>query len=154
VSTPQLEELVAAEPGAVSTASLKLLVVISGRPDRAALRVQLREWVTTDMELRLIASPSVSPLEWLTNDEDAARGEAQELASLAIDLMPWQSELEPEVGASSTLQAIEDALRTFAADQVLIVLAGQEAGPSLELIRQLTERGLPVRTLQVPCTPD
>ena len=153
MSAPQPEQSVAAEPGA-ATAPLKLLVVISGRPDRAALRAQLREWVTTGMELRLIASPSVSPLEWLTNDEDDARGEAQELASLAVSLMPWQPELEPEVGSSNTLQAIEDALGTFAADQVLIVLAGEEAGPSLELTRQLTERGLPVRTLRIPSRPD
>jgi hypothetical protein len=153
VSTPPEEPLVVHGPG-VETAPLKLLVVISGRPDRAALRAQLREWVTTGMELRLIASPSVSPLEWLTNDEDDARGEAEELASLAVSLMPWQPELEPEVGSSNTLQAIEDALGTFAADQVLIVLAGEEAGPGLELTRQLTERGLPVRTLQIPTGPD
>jgi hypothetical protein len=153
VSAPRGEVLVADGP-AVTTASLKLLVVVSGRPDRAALRTQLREWVTTGMELRLIASPSVSPLEWLTNDEDGARGEAQKLASLAVSLMPWQAELEPEVGSSNTLQAIEDALGTFAADQVLIVLAGEEAAPTLELTRQLTERGLPVRTLQIPARPE
>jgi hypothetical protein len=133
---------------------LKLLVVISGRPDHAALRAELQRWVTTEVELRLIASPSITALEWLTNDEDDARSEAQELASLALDLMPWQTELEPEVGSSNTLEAIDDVLRTFAADQVLIVLAGEDAGPSFELVRQLTERGLPVRTLEIPSRPD
>jgi hypothetical protein len=152
VSTPE-EETVAADPAAVSTASPKLLVVISGRPDRAALRAQLHERVTTDMEVRLVASPSVSPLEWLTDDEDAARDEAQELASLAIELMPGQPELEPALVASNTAQAVEDALRNFAADQVLILLAGEEAEPSLELTQQLTERGLPVTTIQIPSTP-
>jgi hypothetical protein len=152
VSTAQ-EEPVAADPAAVSTASLKLLVVISGRPDRAALRAQLGERVTAEMEVRLVASPSVSPLEWLTDDEDAARDEAQELASMAIELLPGQPELEPELVASNTAQAVEDALGTFAADQVLIVLAGEEAGPSLELTRQLAERGLPVTTIQIPSTP-
>jgi hypothetical protein len=151
VSAPR-EEPVAADPAAVSAASLKLLVVVSGRPDRAALRAELRERVTATMEVRLVASPSVSPLEWLTDDEDAARVEAQELASMAIDLMPGQPELEPELVASNTAQAIEDSLRTFAADQVLIVLAGEEAGPSLELTRQLTDRGLPVTTIQIPST--
>ncbi|HZQ64360.1 MAG TPA: hypothetical protein VFA66_03945 [Gaiellaceae bacterium] len=140
--------------GDLSPPLLKLLVVISGRPDRKELCAQLHEWVTTGMELRLVASPSVSALEWLTNDEDASRNEAEELASLAINLMPWQVELESEVGSSNTLEAIEDALRTFRADQVLIVLAGEASGPTLELTRLLTERGLPVRTLRIASRPD
>jgi hypothetical protein len=101
------------------------------------------------MQVRVVASPSVSSLEWLTNDEDASRGEAQALADLAADAIVQGAEGEPGVGESDIALAVEDALRTFPADEVLVVLAGADEETGHDLMRKLTGLGLALRTLEV-----
>ncbi|MGZ4393506.1 MAG: hypothetical protein ACXVRK_15530 [Gaiellaceae bacterium] len=130
------------------TRARNVLVVVSGQPDPAFLRAQLQAWAKPDMRVRVVASPSLSPLAWLTNDEDAARDEAQVLANRAAEAIAPKAELAPTVGDADTGQAIEDALRSFPADEVLVVLAGED-GEAQQLMREVDRLDLPVKTLEI-----
>jgi recombination DNA repair RAD52 pathway protein len=132
----------------------KVLVVVSGQPDSRALRARLEDWVKPDTQVQVVVSPQLSRLEWLTNAEDAAHEEAQELADEAGAATAQQAELEPQVGDSDTVQAIEDVLRTFAADEVLVVLTGKEDETAEALMKNVRELGIPLHTLEIPSTPD
>ena len=132
----------------------KLLVVVSGQPDSMVLRARLRDWVEPDTQVQVVVSPRLSRLEWLTNDDDAAQEEAQALAGQAGVATSVQAELEPLVGDSDTVQAIEDVLRSFAADEVLVVLTGEGDETADDLMKQVRELGIPLQTLEIPSTPD
>lgn len=81
------------------------------------------------IELRMISPASrVSPLQWLTNEEDGARAEAEQIAEEGAEAAPSEASVEAGVGDTDPLQAAEDALRTFDADQVVVVVPpGDEA---------------------------
>jgi hypothetical protein len=85
-----------------------------------------------DAEIHVIAPASnISRLDWLTNAEDDAREDAQALADGTADTVPTEN-VEAMVGDSDPLQAIEDALRTFPADEVIIITLPDESGSWLE----------------------
>ncbi len=91
--------------------------------------------------VHVVAPARVGTLQWLTSDEDAARQEASDRAAGAVWALSDQSEVEVEQGDTDPFQAVEDALREFRADEILIV--GGDDDPALEL--SLEELGLPVR---------
>ncbi len=73
-----------------------------------------------DAEVRVIAPASkISWLDRLTNAEDDARADAAERAEAASEAAPGQP-VQAQVGDVDPLQAIEDALRTFPADEVVL----------------------------------
>jgi hypothetical protein len=85
-------------------------------------------------EVRVISAASdVSPLEWLTNDEDSARREAEETAGAAAAAVGGEAAIV-DAGAGSTdpVEAIEDALREWPADEVLLVTPPDEDANWLE----------------------
>jgi len=64
----------------------------------------------------------------LTNAEDDARADAAERADELAEAAPTD-DVESRVGDSDPVKAIEDALRTFAADELVVVtLADEDAG--------------------------
>ncbi|HEY4345958.1 MAG TPA: hypothetical protein VGM80_00085 [Gaiellaceae bacterium] len=74
-----------------------------------------------DAEIRVLAPASkISRLDWLTNAEDDARSDATERAAEVADAIPGE-DIPAESGDVDPLQAIDDALRTFDADQVVVV---------------------------------
>ena len=84
-----------------------------------------------DAEIRVVAPASdLSPLQWLATDEDEAREHAAEVARSAERAVePEADEVRAEVGDTDPVQAIEDALREFPAEEVLVVTRpGDEAG--------------------------
>jgi len=86
----------------------------------------------TDAEIHVVAPASnISRLNWLTNAEDDAREDAQILADDTAETVPTEN-VEALVGDSDPLQAIEDALRTFPADEVIIITLPDESGSWLE----------------------
>jgi hypothetical protein len=102
----------------------RLLVVVSAEIDEGVLRDLVRRRGGDDAEMLVVAPASgISRLDWLTNDEDNARTEAGSLAGETAAATPTE-DVEARVGDSDPLKAIEDALRTFAADEILFV-----AGP-------------------------
>ncbi len=107
-----------------------MLVVTTVPVEGAALRERvLRASGEEDAELKIVApAADVSPLQWLASDEDAAREEAGEVAERAAAGAGPADVVETEVGDPDPVQAIEDALRTFPADEVIVVAPpGEEA---------------------------
>jgi hypothetical protein len=132
----------------------RLLVVATAPVEESLLRDRLREHAGPDAEVRVVAPASdLSPLQWLASDEDAARGEAAGIARSAERAAePEAGRVEAEVGDADPVQAIEDALRQFPADEVLVVTrSGDEAGwLEQDTAEDASERfGIPVTHLVV-----
>lgn len=109
----------------------RILVVTTASVDPGTLREKVLGHVGDESaEVKIVAPASdVSPLQWLTNDEDEAREEAAQQAEQAAEAMEPATVVETEVGDSDPVQAVEDALRTFHADQIVLVKAsGDEEG--------------------------
>ena len=70
-------------------------------------------------------------LDWLTNAEDDARAEARSLAHKTAEATPTR-DVEAQVGDSDPVKAIEDALREFPADEVLVVTRPDDDASWLE----------------------
>ena len=102
-------------------------------------------------EVRIVApAADVSRLRWLASDEDDARGEAAQVADDAAAAVAAEDHVEAEVGDSDPVQAIEDALRTFEADEVVVVTPSGEEANWLETDAGAEARerfGVPVRHL-------
>jgi hypothetical protein len=121
----------------------RVLVVVTEDVDSDVLREELSSTVAEDAEVRVVASPSLSFTEWLTNDEDEARAEAANLAEAGAEAAE-SDEAEAEVGDPDPVQAIEDALHSFDADEILLVRSPKNAD---DLEPALEHLGLPVRSV-------
>jgi hypothetical protein len=75
-----------------------------------------------DDAVTMVVVPAVkqSRLQWLANDEDRARDIAQRAAERLAGDTPGKT-VAAEVGDSDPLLAIEDALRRFEADEIVVV---------------------------------
>jgi hypothetical protein len=81
----------------------------------------VRSRAGVDAEMLVVAPASgISRLDWLANAEDDARTDAAALAAKTAEAAPGD-DVAARVGDSDPVKAIEDALRTFAADEVLVV---------------------------------
>ncbi|HEY8646581.1 MAG TPA: hypothetical protein VIL77_11940 [Gaiellaceae bacterium] len=110
----------------------RLLVVATASVPAAALRASLRAHAGDDAETLVVAPASgISRLDWLTNAEDDARTDAAERADDLAKVAPTD-DVESRVGDSDPLQAIEDALRTFPADELIVVTLPDEDAAWLE----------------------
>jgi nucleotide-binding universal stress UspA family protein len=132
----------------------RLLVVVTAPVDDAVLRDRVRDHSGPDAEVRVVAPASdLSRLEWLATDEDEARGEAADIArSTERAVQPEAGRVETEVGDSDPVQAIEDALRQFPADEIIVVTRkGDDAGwLEKDSAEEASERfGVPVTHLVV-----
>jgi hypothetical protein len=100
----------------------KVLVVANETVAGRALRGEIvHRTAGTDADVFVVCPALNSRLRHWTSDEDEARARAQERleASLAA-LADEHVEARGEVGDDDPLQAIEDALRTFGADEIII----------------------------------
>lgn len=107
-----------------------LLVVTTAPVEGAQLREHVREQVgSADARVRVVAPASkMSPLKWLFSDEDEARAEAVETAAEATEAVSDVAPAEAEAGDTDPVLAIQDALATFPADEILIITPpGSEA---------------------------
>lgn len=125
----------------------RLLVVVTTKVQDEALREFVRRHAGDDAEIRVVAPASdISRLDWLTNAEDDARAEARSVADKTAEAAPT-TDVKSEVGDSDPVKAIEDALRDFAAEEVLIVTRPDDDASWLEEGSGQTARsqfGLPV----------
>ena len=132
----------------------KLLVVATAPVEPGPLQDAVREHVGDEAEIRVVAPASdVSPLQWLASDEDEAREKAAGVATEAAESVePEAARTEAEVGDTDPVQAIEDALRTFPADEVIVVTRSEDDASWLEQdsAEEARERfGVPVTRLTV-----
>ena len=101
---------------------MRILVVANETVGGETLREVIAQKAEGYDEEVLVVTPALnSPLKHWVSDEDAARAGAQQRldASLAR-LRESGVEAEGEVGDGDPLQAMEDALRTFGADEIVI----------------------------------
>ncbi|MGZ4335011.1 MAG: hypothetical protein ACXVRJ_12185 [Gaiellaceae bacterium] len=127
------------------------VVVVATAPDpEDELRERVRERLGDDTEVFVIAPASdLSILEWLTSDEDRARAEAQHRAEVAAAAAPGRP-AHVGAGDADPLVALDDALRTFPADEIVLVTRPDETRSWLEedALHPLIERfGLPITHL-------
>lgn len=112
----------------------RLLVVTTAPVEGESLREQVRRHSgADDAEVRVVATASdLSPLDWLASDEDEARAEAAERADEVGRAVAPDAPVETEVGDADPVQAIEDALRTFPADELVLVTRREDKAGWLE----------------------
>lgn len=110
----------------------RLLVVATASVPQTDLRASVRAHAGDDAELLVVVPASqISRLDWLTNAEDDARADAAEQAEEIGEAVPTD-DVETRVGDSDPLKAIEDALRTFPADELIVVTRSDEDAAWLE----------------------
>jgi hypothetical protein len=104
------------------TATHRVLVIANETVAGRALRDEVRHRTAgRDAEVLVVCPALNSPLRHWVSDEDGARAKAQarldeSLAALAEDGL----DATGRVGDADPLQAIEDALRAFGADEVIV----------------------------------
>lgn len=132
-------------------AGKKVLVVTTVAADEAMLREALAE---AD-EIRVVApAANVSWLGWLTNAEDDARGEAARAAAQVADAVRGEARVEVDSTSQNTDAAedVTDALRTFPADEIVVLTRSGEDTSWLEdeAVRAAVDaHGIPVRHLEL-----
>jgi len=98
----------------------RLLVIVTTDISDATLRDLVLRRRGEDAEMRVVAPASeISRLDWLTNADGDARATAASVAEESVGALP--TTVEVGVGDSDPVKAIENALREFPADEVLLV---------------------------------
>ena len=100
----------------------RILVVANETVGGDVLFETIAERVEGVREEVLVVSPALnSPLKTWVSDEDGARATAQARLEATLQRLAAAGiEARGDVGDADPLQAIEDALRTFAADEIVI----------------------------------
>jgi hypothetical protein len=110
----------------------RLLVVATASVPAADLRASVVRHAGEDAEMLVVAPASkISRLDWLTNAEDDARADAAQRADELAEASPTH-DVESRVGDSDPMQAIEDALRGFPAEELIVVTLPDEDAAWLE----------------------
>jgi hypothetical protein len=133
-------------------AARRLLIVTTVPvPGDVVLEEVRRATGDASAEVRIVApAADVSPLQWLASDDDDARADAAGTVEEAAAAVAGEAHVETEVGDSDPVQAIEDALRTFEADEIVVVTPPGEQANWLETDAGAEARdrfGVPVRHL-------
>ena len=100
----------------------RILVVANETVGGETLRDCIRQKTEGYREEVLVVTPALnSPLKHWASDEDEARAAAQKRLDASLTRLRESGvEARGEVGDGEPLQAIEDALRTFGADEIII----------------------------------
>ena len=100
----------------------RILVVANETVAGSRLRDAIKAAADDGKASVLVVSPALnSPLRHWTSDEDNARAAAEErIARSVAELERLGIDARGEVGDADPVQAIEDALRTFGADEIII----------------------------------
>jgi hypothetical protein len=100
----------------------RILVIANETVGGEALRNEIRKRSEGYNAEVLVVTPALnSPVRHWTSDEDQARAEARQRLEASLERLGRAGiHARGEVGDGDPLQAIEDALRTFGADEVII----------------------------------
>jgi hypothetical protein len=135
-------------------AGKRVLVVTTVQAEESSLR----EAISDADEIRVVApAADVSFLQWLTNDEDDARREADEAAEQVASAAGADTKVEIDRTSSSTdaAQGIRDALRDFRADEIVVLTRPGDDSTWLEdetVRAALDAHGIPVRHRELSAT--
>ncbi|HZD87715.1 MAG TPA: hypothetical protein VE088_06890 [Gaiellaceae bacterium] len=123
-----------------------LLLLLVGDVAPHELRARLSRLDVPARRVHVVAPALVGALDWLATAEDAAHLRAEVRALEAEWTLADRADVEGGAGEADPVQAVEDALRSFAADA--IVIAGGAADGDLDAA--VARFGLPVLRLQDP----
>jgi len=100
----------------------RILVVANETVGGEALREQIERRGEGQRSRVLVVSPALnSPLRHWASDEDPARAEARKRLDASLERLRQSGiEADGKVGDAEPLQAIEDAVRTFGPDEIII----------------------------------
>lgn len=100
----------------------RILVIANETVGGAPLREQIKERSSGYETTVLVVSPALnSPIRHWASDEDPAREAARERLEASLKRLRENGiEADGEVGDAEPLQAIEDAIRTFGPDEIII----------------------------------
>jgi len=100
----------------------RILVVANETVGGAELLDRIKQSASNRKSAVLVVAPALNtPLRHLASDEGPARAQAQDRLDRSLARLREEGiEARGEVGESDPLQAIEDALRTFGADEIVI----------------------------------
>ena len=100
----------------------RILVIANETVSGETLREEIRRRAEDyDERVRVICPTLLSRVRYFASDEDGARAQAQERLEHSLSrLREVGVNCEGEVGEADPLQAIEDALRTFGADEIIV----------------------------------
>jgi hypothetical protein len=134
-----------------------VLVVTTVVADEVELARRLREVLGGEEAVVRVVAPAtkLSWLEWLANDEDRARSEAREAAERTADALEGDAEVRIDRAAqdSDAAQAVEDALRNFPAEEIVVLTRPDEDSSWLEedAVREAFDSfRVPVRHVELP----
>ncbi len=132
----------------------RLLIAAGGSAsDPELLPFGVRELIDAAEEILVVTPRLPSRFEWLASATDKATEQADErLQAVLGHLEELGSEASGEVGADDPLLGLEDALRRFAADHLLIALRAEEDAGWQErgLLDEIQQRfGLPMTVFAV-----
>ena len=116
---------------------------------------QLRGELEGAEDVRVVApAAKVSRLDWLTNAEDDARAEADRAAQSVAQAAGQDTDVEVDPTSQNTdaAQDVDDALRTFRPDEIVVVTRAGEQSTWLEdeaLRKAVEASGVPVRHVEL-----
>ena len=122
----------------------------------AADESELRGELAGADEIRIVApAAKIGWLDWLTNAEDDARGEAGRAAEQVAQAVGGDARVEVDTTSQNTDagQDVADALRTFPADEIVVLTRAGEDASWLEdeaVRASFDAHGVPVRHLELP----
>jgi hypothetical protein len=118
-----------------------LLVVLLGDASLSELRSAVEERADGMPNVYVVAPAHVGPLHWLATDEQAAREEAGVRALEAEWILAGDAAVGGGAGEADPTLAVEDALRRFPADEILLVGGGPVDSSLQASLRRL---GVPI----------
>jgi hypothetical protein len=99
----------------------RILVVANETVAGRALRGEVVRRSGTEADVLVVCPALNSPLRHWASDEDRARAEAERRLAESLDALAAEGvEARGEVGDADPVQAMDDALRTFGADEIVI----------------------------------
>ena len=125
-----VQQAPAAHPGS----ERRILVIANETVAGHTLRSMILEKSLDVREEVLVVTPALnSPLRHWVSDDDGARAEAQDRLDRSLaQLADAGVQARGEIGDGDPLQAIEDALRTFGADEIIISTHPEGRSPWFE----------------------
>jgi hypothetical protein len=135
-----------------------VLVVTTVSAPEGRLADELQRIAGDEANIRIVAPAArISKLDWLTNAEDDARAGAAEAAGRTAAAAPSDASVQVDTTSQDTepAQAIDDALRNFPADEVIVVTSPGEDSTWLEdeTVKATFDRsGVPVRHIELPAS--
>jgi hypothetical protein len=99
----------------------RILVVANETVAGRALRGEVVRRAGEDADVLVVCPALNSPIRHWASDEDAARAEAERRLAASLTCLAAEGvEARGEVGDADPVQAMDDALRTFGADEIVI----------------------------------